>query len=248
MSKLAGKVAVVTGASKGIGAAIARAFASSGAQVVVNYSSSREGAEAVVEAITIAGGKAIAVMADVSKPDQARALIEAAVNEFGRLDVLVNNSGIWDIVPIENVSEEQYRRTFDVNVLGPLMTTQAAIKHLGEGASIINISSNATSVLPPGSVVYTGTKAALEAMTSVLSKELGSRKIRVNAIVSGMVDTEGNRAKGFVGSDIERFAVSQTPLGRIGQPDDIADVAVFLASNDAPWLTGERLMASGGWR
>jgi 3-oxoacyl-[acyl-carrier protein] reductase len=248
MAKLDGKVAVVTGGSKGIGAAIAKGLAAVGAAVVVNYASSKEGAEAVVQAITAAGGRAVAVAGDVSKADQAQALVDTAVSEFGRLDVLVNNSGIWDIVPIEQVTEEQFHRSFGVNVLGAILTTQAALRHLGEGGSIINISSNATTIHPPASSVYTGTKSALEGITSVLAKELGPRRIRVNALLPGMVDTEGNRAKGFVGSEIETFAVSQTPLGRIGQPEDIADVAVFLASDDARWITGERLMASGGFR
>jgi 3-oxoacyl-[acyl-carrier protein] reductase len=248
MSKLDGRVAIVTGASKGIGAAIAKAFAAAGAQVVVNYSSSKDGAAAVVQAITAAGGEAIAVGGDVSNADQARGLVDAAVEQYGRLDVVVNNSAIWDIVQFVDVTEDLYRRSFDVNVLGALLVTQAALTHLGEGASIINISSNATTVHPPGSVIYTGTKGALEGITSVLANELGPRGIRVNALLPGMVDTEGNRSKGFVGSHIEEMAVSQTPLGRIGQPDDIADVAVFLASDDARWMTGERLLASGGAR
>jgi 3-oxoacyl-[acyl-carrier protein] reductase len=248
MSKLAGKTAIVTGASKGIGAAIAKALAAAGAQVVVNYASSKAGADHVVETITAAGGKAIAVGGDVSKAVDAQALVDAAMHAFGHIDILVNNAGVWDIVPINDITEQEYRRTFDVNVLGNLLITQAALKHMGEGSSIINISSNATSINPPGSAIYTATKGALEGITSVLANELGPLKIRVNAILPGMVDTEGNRANGFMGSDIERYAVSQTPLGRVGQPEDIADVAVFLASDDARWLTGERLMASGGSR
>ncbi len=248
MAKLAGKVALVTGASKGIGAAIAKALAAAGARVVVNYASSKEGADAVVQAITAAGGRALAVQGDVSNADQAKRLVDAAIKEFGRLDVLVNNSGIYDLVAIEDVTEEHYRRTFDVNVLGVLLTTQAALKHIGAGGSIINISSAATSLAPPSSSVYTGTKAAVEGITSVLANELGPRQIRVNAILPGIVETEGTHAKGFIGSDFERFAITQTPLGRVGQPDDIASVAVFLASEDARWLTGERLTASGGFR
>lgn len=248
MSKLAGKVAVVTGGSKGIGAAIAKALAAEGAQVVVNYASSKAGAEAVVQTITAAGGKAIAVQGDVSKAEQAQGLVDAAVKEFGQLDVLVNNSGVYEFAPIEQVTEEQYRRMFDVNVLGVLLSTQAALKHLGEGGSVINISSAATSLAPPASSVYTGTKGALDSITSVLANELGPRKIRVNAILPGIVETEGTHTAGFIGSDFERSAVTQTPLGRIGQPDDIAGVAVFLASDDARWLTGERLVASGGFR
>jgi 3-oxoacyl-[acyl-carrier protein] reductase len=248
MSKLAGKVAVVTGASKGIGAAIAKAFAAEGASVVVNYASSQAGADAVVRAITAAGGKAIAVHGDVSKAEQAKGLIDAAVKEFGHLDILVNNSGIYAFSPIEEITEEHYRRMFDVNVLGVLLTTQAAVKHLGDGGSVINISSAVTSLAPPASSVYTGTKGAVDAITSVLANELGPRKIRVNAILPGIVETEGTHTAGFVGSDFERNAIAQTPLGRVGQPDDIAGVAVFLASDDARWLTGERLTASGGFR
>ncbi|OWV82765.1 oxidoreductase [Rhizobium sp. R72] len=248
MGKLAGKVAVVTGGSKGIGAAIAKALAAEGAQVVVNYASSKAGADAVVETITAAGGKAIAVQGDVSKAEQAQGLVDAAVKEFGQLDVLVNNSGVYEFAPIEQVTEEQYRRMFDVNVLGVLLSTQAALKHLDEGGSVINISSAVTSLAPPASSVYTGTKGAVDSITSVLANELGPRKIRVNAILPGIVETEGTHTAGFIGSDFERSAVTQTPLGRIGQPDDIAGIAVFLASDDARWLTGERLVASGGFR
>ena len=248
MSKLAGKVAVVTGASKGIGAAIAKALAAEGAQVVVNYASSKAGADAVVDAIAAAGGKAIAVKGDVSKIAQAKGVVEAAVKEFGHLDVLVNNSGVYEFGAIEEITEEHYRRMFDVNVLGVLFTTQAAVKHLGDGGSVINISSAVTSLAPPASSVYTGTKGAVDAITSVLANELGPRKIRVNAILPGIVETEGTHSAGFVGSDFERNAVAQTPLGRTGQPDDIAGVAVFLASDDARWLTGEKLTASGGFR
>ncbi|MEA1647621.1 glucose 1-dehydrogenase [Nitrospirillum sp. BR 11164] len=248
MGKLTGKVAVVTGASKGIGAGIAKALAAEGAAVVVNYASSKTGADAVVQAVTAAGGKAIAVQGDVTKVDQAQGLIDAAVKEFGRLDILVNNSGVYEFAAIEEVTEEHYRRIFDVNVLGLLLTTQAAAKHLGEGGSIINISSAVTSVLMPTSAVYTGTKGAVDVITGVLAKELGPRKIRVNAINPGLVETEGTHTAGVVGSDIEHGFVAQTPLGRIGRPDDIAAVAVFLASDDARWLTGERLTASGGLR
>lgn len=248
MSKLTNKVAVVTGASKGIGAAIAKALAAEGAAVVVNYASSKAGAEAVVQSITGAGGKAIAVHGDVSKADQAGALIEAAVKQFGRLDVLVNNSGVYEMAPIETLTEDQYRRMFDINVLGVLLTTQAAVKHLGEGGSVINISSVVTSLLPPQSAIYTGTKGAVDAITGVLAKELGARKIRVNAINPGIVETEGTHAAGFIGSDFESHAVAQTPLGRIGQPRDIAAVAVFLASDDSGWLTGEKISAGGGLR
>jgi 3-oxoacyl-[acyl-carrier protein] reductase len=246
MSKLEGKVAVVTGASKGIGAAIAKALAKDGAAVVVNYASSKAGADTVVEAITAAGGKAIAVQGDVSKAAQAQGLIEAAVEQFGRLDVLVNNSGIYEFASIEDVTEEHYRRLFDVNVLGVLLTTQAAARHLGEGGSIVNISSAVTSVHTPTTAAYTGTKGAVNAITGVLANELAPRKIRVNVVSPGFVVTEGTHSAGIVGSEMEAGLVAQTPLGRAGQPDDIAGVVAFLASDDARWVTGEEITASGG--
>jgi 3-oxoacyl-[acyl-carrier protein] reductase len=246
MSKLAGKVAVVTGASRGIGAAIAKALAAEGAAVVVNYASSKAGADAVVDAIASAGGKAIAVQADVSKADQAKGLIEAAITAFARLDVLVNNSGVYDSAPIETVTEAQYRRIFDVNVLGLLSTTQAAVEHLGEGGSVINISSNVTTGFWPRLAIYAGSKGAVDVITGVLAKELGPRKIRVNAINPGLVETEGSGAG--LSSEFKAYIVAQTPLGRTGQPDDIAALAVFLASDDARWLTGEKLLATGGLR
>ncbi len=248
MSKLAGKVAVVTGSSKGIGAAIAKSLAAEGASVVVNYASSKAGADAVVAAVTAAGGKAVAVGGDVSKAADAQGIIDAAIKNFGRLDILVNNSGVYDFLPIENFTEDHYSKIFNVNVLGLLLTTQAAVKHLGEGASIINIGSVVSSLTPPNSAVYTGTKGAVDAITGVLAKELGPRKIRVNAINPGMVETEGVHAAGFIGTEFESGAVAQTPLGRIGQVDDIASVATFLASNDAKWITGELLRVGGGLR
>ncbi|MGN6233233.1 MAG: glucose 1-dehydrogenase [Trinickia sp.] len=248
MSKLSGKVAVVTGASKGIGAGIAKALARNGASVVVNYASSKAGAEAVVADITSADGKAIAVGGDVSKAADAQGIIDAAIKTYGRIDILVNNSGVYEFAPIEDVTEEHFHRQFNVNVLGLLLTTQAALKYLGEGASIINVSSVATTITPPTTAVYSGTKGAVDAITGVLSRELGPRKIRVNAINPGFVITEGTHTAGVVGSDFEAAAVSQTPLGRAGQPDDIASVAVFLASDDAGWLTGEHIVASGGMR
>jgi 3-oxoacyl-[acyl-carrier protein] reductase len=248
MSKLEGKVAVVTGASKGIGAGIAKALAAEGAAVVVNYASSKAGADAVVEVIKAAGGKAVAVQGDVSNEAQAKGVVDAALKEFGRLDILVNNSGVYEFAPIETTTEEQYRKMFDVNVLGTLLTTKAAVPHLKEGASVINISSAVTSVLLPESAVYTGTKGAVDAITGVLANELGPRKIRVNAINPGVVETEGTQAAGFVGSEFENGIVAQTPLGRTGKPDDIGSIAVFLASNDSGWLTGEKLTASGGLR
>jgi len=248
MSKLNGKVAIVTGASKGIGAAIAKSLAAAGASVVVNYASSKTGAEAVVADIGAAGGKAVSVRGDVSKAADAQALVDAAIKQFGRLDILVNNSGVYGFSPLESITEEDFHRHFNVNVLGLLLTTQAASKHLGEGSSIINIGSVVTRITPPGSAIYTGTKGAVDAITGVLSRELGPRKIRVNALNPGMIETEGTHAAGFIGSDFEADAVSRTPLGRIGQPDDIASIAVFLASDDSYWLTGEQLLAGGGVR
>ena len=248
MDKLAGKVAVVTGASKGIGAGIAKALAANGASVVVNYASSKTGADAVVSAISFAGGKAIAVGGDVSKAADAQGIVDAAIETYGRIDILVNNSGVYELAPIEEFTEEQFHRQFNTNVLGLLLTTKAALKHLGEGASIVNISSVATTITPPASAVYSGTKGAVDAITGVLSRELGPRKIRVNAINPGLVITEGTHTAGIAGSDFETMAVSQTPLGRVGQPDDIASIAVFLASDDSAWLTGEHLAASGGMR
>jgi 3-oxoacyl-[acyl-carrier protein] reductase len=248
MSKLKGKVAVVTGASKGIGAGIAKALAAEGASVVVNYASSKSGADGVVDAIAKAGGTAVAVGGDVSKVNDAERIIDAAIKNYGRLDILVNNSGVYEFSPIEAVTEEQFHRIFNINVLGVILTTQAAVKHLGEGGSIINIGSGASLITPPNSTVYTATKGALDAITGVLAKELGSRKIRVNSVNPGMVETEGTHTGGFIGSDFEKALVAQTPLGRIGQVTDIAPVAVFLASDDSHWLTGEHLLASGGLR
>ena len=248
MSKLEGKVAVVTGASKGIGAAIAKALAKDGAAVVVNYASSKVGADAVVAAITEAGGRAVAVQADVSKAEQAQGLIDAAAQQFGRLDVLVNNSGVYEFAAIEEVTEEHYRRLFDINVLGVLLATRAAARHLGEGGSIINISSVVTDVNMPTSAVYTGTKAALNGISGVLANELAPRKIRVNTVSPGYVVTEGTHTAGIAGSEMEAGLVAQTPLGRAGQPDDIARVVAFLASDDAGWVTGEVINASGGVR
>jgi 3-oxoacyl-[acyl-carrier protein] reductase len=248
MSKLKDKVALVTGASKGIGAAIARSLAAEGASVVVNYASSKAGADTVVAAIEAAGGKAVAVGGDVSKQADAEGMVAAAIAHFGRLDIVVNNAGVYEMAPIEDTSEALYRRIFDINVLGTLLVTQAAAQHLGQGASVINIGSAVTRITPPGSAVYSGTKGAVDAITGVLARELGARGIRVNAVNPGMVITEGVHTAGFAGGDFEQWAVSQTPLGRVGQPDDIAPVVTFLASDEAKWVTGELMLASGGMR
>jgi 3-oxoacyl-[acyl-carrier protein] reductase len=248
MSKLQGKVAIVTGASKGIGAAIAKALAAEGASVAVNYATSRTGAEAVVATIAQAGGKAVAVGGDVSKAEDAKAIVDATLDAFGRLDILVNNSGVYSFAPIEAITEADYHRMFDVNVLGLLLVTRAAVPHLGEGASIINIGSGASTLTPPTSVIYTATKGAVDAITGVLAKELGPRKIRVNSINPGYVETEGTHAGQITGSEMETFLVAQTPLGRGGRPEDIAKVAAFLASDDAGWVTGETIIVGGGLR
>jgi 3-oxoacyl-[acyl-carrier protein] reductase len=248
MSKLAGKVAVVTGASKGIGAAIAKALAAEGASVVVNYATSKAGADSVVASIKAAGGKALAVGGDVSKAAEAKGIIDAAIENYGKLDILVNNSGVYEFAPLSDVTEQSFHKLFNVNVLGLLLTTQAALKHLGEGASIINIGSGVSRITPPNSVVYTGTKAAVDGITGVLARELGPKKIRVNSINPGIVETEGTHSGGFIGSDFEKAVNAQTSLGRTGQVGDIASIAVFLAGADSGWLTGEQLLASGGLR
>ncbi len=247
--KLDGKVAVVTGASKGIGAEIARQFAAEGATVVVNYASSKEGADRVVDEIAKRGGKAIAVQANVAKKKDIERLFTETKKAFGQLDILVNNAGVYEFVPLEEVTEEHFHKHFDVNVLGLLLTTQEAVKQFGSaGGSIINISSSASTSAPPSASVYSATKGAVDTITKSLAKELGPRNIRVNAINPGMVETEGVRAAGFIESDFQKLFESQSPLGRIGQPDDIAPAAVFLASSDAGWITGETLMISGGYR
>jgi len=247
--KLGEKVAVVTGASKGIGAAIARALADEGASVVVNYSSSKQGADRVVEEISGLGGKAIAVQGDVSKQVDIERLFSAAQKAFGRLDILVNNAGVYELAPLEEVTADLFHKSFNLNVLGLLLTTKEAVKHMGpEGGSVINIGSVASALRPANSTVYAATKAAVEAITGVLAKELGPRKIRVNSISPGMIETEGVHATGFFGSDFHKMVETQAPLGRIGQPDDIAPTAVYLASSDSKYMTGETLLVSGGLR
>jgi 3-oxoacyl-[acyl-carrier protein] reductase len=249
MSKLKNKVAVVTGASKGIGAAIAKALAAEGASVVVNYSSSKEGADRVVADIAAKGGKAVAVQGDVSKAKDVDRIFAETKKQFGSLDVLVNNAGVYEFSPIGEVTEDKFHRLFNTNVLGLLLASQQAANLFGpEGGSIINIGSAVSSLTPPASSIYTATKGAVDAVTGVLAKELGSRKIRVNSINPGMVETEGVHSAGFIGSDFEKGTVAQTPLGRIAQPGDIAPLAVFLASSDSAWLTGETILASGGLR
>jgi 3-oxoacyl-[acyl-carrier protein] reductase len=249
MGALSGKVAVVTGASKGIGAGIAKAFGEAGASVVVNYASSREGAERVVAAIVERGGKAVAIQGDVAKSADVRRLFEETERQFGSLDILVNNAGIYQFDPLEEVTEDEFHRQFNTNVFGPILTMQEAVKQFGpKGGSIINIGSLASTLALPTSAVYAATKSALDSMTRVLATELGPRKIRVNAIAPGVIETEGTHAAGIIGGDFERQAVASTPLGRSGQPDDVAKIAVFLASDDSGWLTGERLVAAGGMR
>jgi 3-oxoacyl-[acyl-carrier protein] reductase len=245
--KLEGKVAIVTGASKGIGAAIARQLASEGAAVVVNYASSKEGADRVVKDITQAGGKAVALQANVAKHSEIERLFKEANNAFGKLDILVNNAGVYEFLPLESVTEEHFRRQFDLNVLGLVLASQAAAKYFGPaGGSIVNISSVASTLAPPAAAVYSGSKGAVDAVTKSLAKELGPRKIRVNAINPGMVETEGAHSGGFINSDFRKQLEAQTPLGRIGQPEDIAPAALFFASSDSSWITGETLVIAGG--
>jgi 3-oxoacyl-[acyl-carrier protein] reductase len=246
MSKLTGKVAVVTGASKGIGAAIAKALAAEGASVVVNYASSKEGAEKVVAAIAATGGNAVAMRGDVSKAADAQGLIDAAIQNYGRLDIVVNNSGIYEFAPLEEITEEAFHKSFNTNVLGPLLVTKAAAKHFIEGASVINIGSTAPLLRSESTTVYTATKAALDAVTGVLAKEFGPKKIRINSVNPGFTITEGTGS--YVGSDFAAGLIAQVPLGRAAQPDEIASIVVFLASDEARWLTGELVNASGGLR
>jgi 3-oxoacyl-[acyl-carrier protein] reductase len=249
MSKLQGKVAVVTGASKGIGAEIARDLAAAGAKVVVNYASSREGADKVVADITAKGGKAIAVQGDVAKIADVERLFTETQKAYGHVDILVNNAGVFKFAPIDEFSEDEFHRQFNINVLGLIQTTKEALKHFNPaGGSVINIGSTIVRSTPPGSVIYTATKGAVDSVTHVLSKELAPRKIRVNGLNPGGVVTEGAISIGAIGGEMEKRIVANTPLGRIGQPNDIAPVAVFLASDDSSWVTGETLLVSGGLR
>ncbi len=249
MNTLKGKVAVVTGASKGIGAAIAKAFAEEGAAVVVNYASSREGADRVVAEIIKKDGRAIAVQGDVSKEEDVKRLFAETKKAFGAADVLVNNAGVFAFQPIAEITAKEYRREFDTNVLGTILTIQEAVKHFGEkGGSVINVSSAGSTNPPVGSTVYMATKGAVDVVTMALAKELAPRKIRVNTLAPGATLTEGAKELGIEDADFGKAIIAATPLGRIGQPEDIANAAVFLASENSSWLTGERIVAAGGWR
>ena len=247
MGKLTNQVAVVTGASKGIGAGIAIALAAEGASVVVNYASSKEGADRVVKEITAKGGKAVAVQADLSKPADVTRLFAETKKAYGKLNILVNNAGIYQFAPLEGVTEKLFHDHFNLNVLGLLLATKEAVKLIGpEGGSIINVGSGVSTINPPNTSVYTATKAAVDSITGVLAKELGPRKIRVNSINPGMIETEGVHSAGFIESDFRKWVETQSPLGRIGQSDDIAPTAVYLASSDSKYLTGETIRVTGG--
>jgi 3-oxoacyl-[acyl-carrier protein] reductase len=247
--KLAGKVAIVTGASKGIGASIARHLGAAGAAVVVNYASSKTGADRVVDDIVKNGGKAIAVQANVAKKVEIDRLFAKTREQFGRLDILVNNAGIYEFTRLEDVTEEHFRKQFDTNVLGLILASQAAVKEFGSGGgNIVNISSVASKATPPQGSVYSATKAAVDAVTKTLARELGRRNIRVNSVNPGMVLTEGVQAAGLEQGEFRKQVEAQTPLGRIGQPEDIAPAVVFLASGDASWISGETLVIAGGFR
>jgi 3-oxoacyl-[acyl-carrier protein] reductase len=247
--KLNGKVAVVTGASKGIGAGIARQLAAEGAAVVVNYASSKSDADKVVDEISKGGGKAIAVQGDVAKKKDIERLFAEAEKAFGKIDILVNNAGVYDFKPLEEITENEFHREFNTNVLGMMLATQESLKHFGpEGGSVINIGSLASSLTPPTGVIYNATKGAVDAITRTLAKELGPKKIRVNSINPGMVITEGAVAGGYTEGDMRKMFESQTPLGRVGETDDIAPAAVFFASGDSKWITGETLRIAGGLR
>jgi 3-oxoacyl-[acyl-carrier protein] reductase len=249
MGKLSGKVAVVTGASKGIGAGIAKALAAEGASVVVNYASSREGADRVVSEIVKKDGKAVAVQGDVSKALDIKKIFEETKKAFGSLDILVNNAGVYQFAPLESATEDEFHRQYNTNVLGPILAAQEALKYFStKGGNIINIGSIAGKSPPPGAVIYSSTKGALDTITKALATELGPRKIRVNSINPGGVDTEGSRSMGMIGSDFEKSMVAETPLGRLGQPDDIAKAVVLIVSDEAAWITGETITVGGGLR
>jgi len=248
VGKLAGKTAVITGASKGIGAGIAKAFAKEGANVVVNYARAKDDAEKVSAEIQKSGGKAIAVQADVSRQSDVDRLFEVAKKTFGSVDILVNNAGVYEFAPIEQITEAIYRRMFDLNVLGTVLSTQAAVKLMNGSGSIINVSSVASLTPVPSGSLYSGTKGAVDVITRSLALELGPRNIRVNSLAPGLVETEGTRAAGTSEGEFKDFALSRTPLGRMGAPEDIAKVAVFLASDDSGWITGEVLPVGGGAR
>jgi 3-oxoacyl-[acyl-carrier protein] reductase len=249
MSKLAGKVAVVTGASKGIGAAIARKFGAEGAKVVVNYATDKAGAEQVVKDIESQGSKAVAVKANVADPKDVDLLFSEAKKAFGKIDILVNNAGVYEFRPLDEIDEQHFRKHFDLNVLGLLLATKAAVRNInGDGASIINLSSIASKTPPPGSSVYSATKGAVDVLTRTLAQELGAKKIRVNTLAPGVTDTEGVRALPEGGPEFRNYAVSRTPLGRVGTVDDIASAALFLASDESRWITGEEILVGGGIR
>lgn len=246
--KLEGKVAIVTGASKGIGAAIAKHLAKEGASVVVNYASSKEGADRVVEEIKKEGGKAVAVQADMAKRSDIEKMFKESKAAFGKLDILVNNAGVYDFVPLEQITEEHFHRLFNINVLGLILASEESLKYFSDkGGSIINVSSIASSHGMANSAVYSATKASVDIITKVLGKELGPKKIRVNSVNPGLIETEGVQSKGFNEGDFKNGVLSQTPLGRIGQPSDVAPAVVFLASDDSSWITGETLVISGGF-
>lgn len=248
MKNLQGKVALVTGASKGIGASIARELSARGAAVAVNYSGSKSAAEKLVAEIKAAGGKAIAVQADLSNPDSVGPLVERTARELGPISILVNNAGVYEFGPIEAVTPTQFHKMFDLNVLGLVLTTQAALRHFdAKGGSIINIGSVAAAGVGSASI-YSATKGAVDSISVALSKELGPRQIRVNSLNPGMIETEGVHAAGFIGSDFHKQAIAETPLGRIGQPQDVASIAAFLASDEAAWVNGQTIKASGGAR
>lgn len=247
--RLEGKIALVTGASKGIGAEIAQRLAAEGASVAVNYSSSKQGADDVVAKIKAAGGKAVAVGGNLADPKAATSVVAETVKAFGPIDILVNNAGLYEFAPLDAITPEHFHKHFDLNVLGLLLVSQEAARNFSkDGGSIINISSGASTITPPNTAVYTATKAAVDAITSVLSKELAAQKIRVNAVNPGMVITEGVKAAGFDGGDMRTWLESVTPLGRVARTDEIASVVAFLASNDASYITGEALRVTGGFR